>query len=379
MTYVTLRQILLASVACASSVAFAAGPIASLGPAVVTQIADWGGGLQWISPHGNAGAGQIVLGRCDDAGGLMFIETYTIDFSLHAHVQQSFQANCISDSVAADFDGDGNVDVLYTGYDGMGPLPPQLTFGMSNGSFRALVFQPYNRLIYRNWTGQVGTIDADGDGLPDVAMPYDDNVDTGPTRWGVAILSGRTLGDLVDVDFGGANPGRFVGSIDLNGDGTLDLLFTAKAVLHSGSTWTVVDNAQLGLPDMTTGSAILDYDDNGELDLLATHADGSMNLCLTRNGVLCASSSVIPSGFNRAPFSIAYGDLNHDGVKDFFVESKPNMALVISNGAGDFDTTILPFVTYDSQGLALIADVNGDGLNDLVVSNSSTLQVFPGL
>ena len=201
--------------------------------------------------------------------------------------------------------------------------------------------------------GFVTVADVNGDDKPDliVANTYYSNT--------IGVLLGNgdgTFQPVVTYDSGGGYP-TSIGVVDVNGDGKPDLV-----VANQGQCYACAGNGLvavlLGNGDGTFGPAVT-YDSGGGLGV------GSI-------------------GGGPSPGQLAAADLNGDGKPDIVVAScivaglgdcgfsggNGIVGVLVGNGDGTFN----PVVTYDSGGRGAvsvaIADVNGDGKADVLVSNN---------
>lgn len=87
------------------------------------------------------------------------------------------------------------------------------------------------------------------------------------------------------------------------------------------------------------------------------------------------AANVIP---NSSPFCVAIGDFDRDGRQDLAVVSfnSNTVSIRLGNGSGGFTSPTVPEVSVGSKPrLVAIGDFNGDGTQDLAVSNSSSNNV----
>lgn len=135
--------------------------------------------------------------------------------------------------------------------------------------------------------------------------------------------------------------------------------------------------------------AAVDVNGDGKPDLVIANGCGSNSSCNTGsvtvllnngNGTFAPAVSYSSSGFVAS--AVAVSDVNGDGKPDIVVVNNcssgsplagcttdANVAVLLGNGDGTFQTT----TTYDTDGYVgqsvAIADVNGDGKPDLIVVN----------
>jgi hypothetical protein len=237
----------------------------------------------------------------------------------------------------ADVNHDGKPDVVVgDSYGIVGVL-----LGNGDGTFQPVVVYDTGA----NFTKSVAVADVNGDGNPDIivasACVSGVNCDAGVAGV-VSVLFGNGDGTFQPATtFGsGAYNASFVAAADVNGDGKPDL---------------IVSNQCMASSDCGSNSP-------GEISVFLNNGDGTFQTPATYN-----------SGGNFA-YAIAVADVNGDGKPDLVVSnaSSGTVGVLLGNGNGTFQNP----VTYASGGVnpapgpLVIADVNGDGKPDLVVSNS---------
>ena len=129
------------------------------------------------------------------------------------------------------------------------------------------------------------------------------------------------------------------------------------------------------------GIVVGDFDRNGWPDIAqANTTRNTITILLNHDGILTKGSDV---PVDRGPFDISSGDFNGDGITDLAVTTADanSIALLIGQAAGRFATPVR-FALADIQsprGIA-VADVNGDGKADLLVTgyDSNALTVLLG-
>ncbi|MGA3065609.1 MAG: FG-GAP-like repeat-containing protein [Tepidisphaeraceae bacterium] len=209
---------------------------------------------------------------------------------------------------------------------------------------------------------------------------------TDPSQLAVADLSNNGIDDIVVANAGSDTVSVLMG----NGDGT----FQAPRQYSVGpydETGPVVNSL---LPRYRRSIAIADLTGNGIPDIIVTNYDSGDVSVLLGNG----DGTFQPARtFNAVPdaFALAVGDLTNNGIQDLVVASanaSPGTNLLqISVGVllGRGDGTFLPPGTFNITLPAggqypmtsiQLADLNGDGLPDLVVSggSDSEIRIFYG-
>jgi hypothetical protein len=235
----------------------------------------------------------------------------------------------------------------------------------------------------------IAIADVNGDGVPDllVATTVDQGNATNPGVANVILGNKSPAGTFLkgaQYSTTGSDPSS-IAVADLTGTGSLDLVianFSSGSVsvfMHGatpGTYMTAVNVATSGAPNQV---AIADVNADGHLDLVL--ADSSTN----GNAIVVLQDPANPGHF-LAPTSLSTGangvagvaaaDLNGDGELDIVASvsdsSRNNGAVYVFLQSATSPGTFLAPVSYPAgarpQGVR-IADLNGDGLPDIVVAN----------
>ncbi len=178
---------------------------------------------------------------------------------------------------------------------------------------------------------------------------------------------------------------------DLDGDGDLDLVATRPLAstlqyfntgtpnpFNTGASTTVSNAAVTAANDLGRGIAVGDMDGDGDLDIVVATLGGSQsNLLFLNDGDTTPFSSAGLSIGSETDFSmdIAVGDVDLDGDLDVVTATVAGTNKLYRNDgdANPFDS--LPALDIGSASnltyAIALADMNGDGLLDVVVANDS--------
>ncbi len=336
--------------------------------------------------------------------------------------------------VAADFNGDGKIDLAVTQNDPSGPGNIAVLLGKGDGSFGPAAKFPTGPFAFYLTTG-----DFNGDGFPDLAVT---NVpSTGPPGAGtgaVAVLLGKgdgTFAPAVSYPVGPL-PVTIVAA-DFNGDGRVDLaaLDSQTGIVNLvNKVWVLLGKGdgtfQPAISTPTgTGSGYLQYADlnhDGKMDLVVADQSASAVAIMLGNGdgtfqpaaeyVMAAQPvSIAPVPFpngvtalwttdnisgsdfiffvppdgtipnpqlqfiGKGPVSVAAADLNGDRQPDLAIADPEsgNIYVKLATGNGQFGNAIAYPLGSQPSALA-IADLNGDGKPDVIAADSSGLDVLLG-
>jgi hypothetical protein len=175
----------------------------------------------------------------------------------------------------------------------------------------------------------------------------------------------------------GDNP-LYLASADINGDGFPDVV---SASFDDGALSVFFNNVQtpgsfnsplvLSSPGASQ-VAIADMNGDGLPDLIS--ADYNVSLFLQTSPATFASPIALYSGGANW---VAAGDLNDDGIPDVALTDNVGVKLLLHTGAVGTTTYAAPVTVFTATAnadviganLIAIADVNGDGLNDLIITD----------
>jgi hypothetical protein len=170
----------------------------------------------------------------------------------------------------------------------------------------------------------------------------------------------------------------YLASADLTGSHLLDVV---SASYDDGTLTVFFNNAQapgtFGAPVILSSPgasqvAIGDMNGDGLQDLVS--ADFNVSLFLqTSAGTFASPVSLYSGGANW----VAVGDLNGDGIPDVALTDSVGVKVLLHTGAAGSVTYAAPVAVFTQSvnpgitgaNLIAIADVNGDGLNDLVITD----------
>jgi glycosylphosphatidylinositol phospholipase D len=178
--------------------------------------------------------------------------------------------------------------------------------------------------------------------------------------------------ELVSTISGGADDYHFgtalCGLGDVNGDGIPDLGVGSH---RRGQTPTVAGRGYLILGGARFGGA-------GAQESVAGHAS-------TTDGIVRMGDMISSDTFGTDCEGM--GDVNHDGYADFAIAAPGGLRVYMFLGRSDFDArpsmsppdvVHLSNAAWTQPGELSSADVDGDGLPDLIVGDTNAVYVLPG-
>jgi hypothetical protein len=303
--------------------------------------------------------------------------------------------NAISNVVLADLGKSGLKDIVVGGDFGASVL-----LNLGKGYFEDGI-----------WTGVTGgttcgaTADFNGDGKPDLAVntPSGISILLGTGKYLVPFTAGTSIalaggGNATVVAYLGKGNGTFTLAsttptpanvqpslviADFNGDGKLDFVTTGNLLaLGNGDGTFQAPTALMANPPtgLFSGIAVGDINNDGWPDLALVNESYQDDLTVLLNnqrGGFAATSTSNGGSLDQ----VILADLNGDGNLDLLVGSfgESSLEIYLGNGAGTFTSlTTLQGLLEAESGIGSVADVNGDGIPDILLSGLTSIGVFLG-
>jgi hypothetical protein len=278
----------------------------------------------------------------------------------------------------ADLNGDGHPDLVVANQYGIGQnsLVGSIGVFMGNGDG---TFQPevnYSSGGSDYYAARAVIADVNGDGKPDVLVANEGFAGEAAT---VGVLLGNGDGTFQNVvTYAVMNPSTLAVA-DLNGDGKPDLVVgsccnqTVSVLLGNGDGTFQSPVVYPSVGYLITDIAVADLTGNGKPDLLVA---GGTGIGVYRgNGDGTFQPFVLFSFDEFGPNSMIARDINGDGKVDLIIggTNAPGLLVLIGNGDGTFQSP----VAYSSGGSSnyvpkiILGDVNDDGKPDLLVSTAT--------
>jgi hypothetical protein len=273
-----------------------------------------------------------------------------------------------------DFNGDGVPDLAVANQEGFGSASGSVSvlIGKGDGTFRPEV----EYLPISGHTESVAVGDFNGDGKLDIAVVQQEGNDNSLTGR-LTLLLGNGDGTFREgKTYVTGNSGSTVAVGDLNGDGKLDLVVTSSVgtlvFLGDGDgTFKTSGVFYSGKESVL----LVDLNHDGKLDLAATNEiAGTISISLGNGDGTFGPSTDYSAGYGT--ISIATGDFNQDGNADLVVADASSadtgtggttVEVFLGNGDGSFKAPVSYTVGAEPTSVA-VGDFNKDGKLDLIVA-----------
>ena len=297
---------------------------------IAENIPDIGQYANWIVPDIPSDKCKIMISDADGNPSTISSGLFTIDNSIFTEQALISLMHVYQGSVAwGDYNNDGNIDILLTGYS------PDYDSPVSK--------------IYEN----------NGDGtFSETSIPLV-KVSGGSVAWG-----------------------------DYDNNGYLDILMTGSCPEIGSDVSKIYKNngdetfSEISIPLVNvSGSSVTwgDYDNDGYLDILLTginHGSNSPVSKIYKNNKDGTFSETSISLVNVWEGSVAWGDYNNDGYLDILLTGLSTEIGSVSkiyknNGDGTFSQTSIPLANVD-EGSAAWGDYNNDGYPDILLTGVCT-------
>ncbi|MFZ4523968.1 MAG: FG-GAP-like repeat-containing protein [Chlorobium sp.] len=330
---------------------------------------------------GNSATGvqaTVAVTPVQDTPVISFERAATLSFANKVDYIVGYSSN---ELFTLDLNGDGKADIVLRDAAGISVL---LNHG--DGTFAPPTYSAIN-----GSPASVTTADLNGDGKDDIVMSYINNDRPGGS---VAVLMSKgdgTFATKKEYSTGYYTYPTAVTTTDVNGDGTTDLVVTGTDYFNNMGQISVLLNKGDG-----TFAPRADYAIDGSLRSVITvdlHGDGKIDLIVTTNNydyynntsrfsVLLNKGDGIFSqktdyAINGSLNAVTTVDLNGDGKADIIVTSSNNnnynnpnkFSVFLNNGDGSFASN----TDYAVDGsLNTVTDLNGDGRADIIITSGSS-------
>jgi hypothetical protein len=288
--------------------------------------------------------------------------------------------------VTADVTGDGRPDAIVPAQVTTTPTETAdlLVYPQSpSGALADPVVLPTDQGRSRNIDSElpVATGDLNHDGRPDVVVGTGEGLDLyTDTSTGLSQPTFVTL----------PGPATFVAVADLNADGRPDIVSETAPVTVNGQSFVggvyqSLQNASGGFAttqiasDVFQSVAVGDVNGDGRPDVVGYLSQLQSN---NNPGYLVVLRNGGNAGWTRVPYSsplgplmgLAVGDINGDGTGDVVATgggNAPDAYLAVWSGSSSGLTGPAQTATRDTPYPVILADLNGDGLPDVVTTNDS--------
>ena len=177
--------------------------------------------------------------------------------------------------------------------------------------------------------------------------------------------------------------GRPILSTDFNADGNLDVLcgnsgYNGSQILLGNGNGVFTPQSSFTPQPYQGSPRVIDFENDGDIDAFGTYFHPSINFYPMINETIGGSSTISfqntgTSNFTSDVRGSAVGDLDGDGLTDIIVSNSASLLIRPNNGSGYDDTVTLSSVQGDDIALA---DFDGDGLEDIITDTTSGVVVF---
>ncbi|MCB0353895.1 MAG: VCBS repeat-containing protein [Bdellovibrionales bacterium] len=287
----------------------------------------------------------------------------------------------VRDIASADINGDGHADIVEVGDQSIG-LGRQITVRLGNGdgtfqegvSMSSIMSDIYDvHLEDINGDGQLDLITAGK--RPAVGAGLVVQLGNGDGTFSDATLITNSLGNIRNLSFG-----------DVNGDGILDILANGTRLDNAGAASGVyLGNGSGSFQEfvtylysgtLSTDGHLYDLNNDGYLDLISTSDNGASYISVQLgDGHGSFGTQTTYSAHGTVTNALAIADLNGDGVFDLVAAGASgggSLQVRFGDGNGGFGSAAQYSFSGNTLYSVQIADLNGDGILDLVAGGQNS-------
>src|SRR5215213_2906059 len=340
-------------------------------PTTVTN-ADFNGDGKMDLAAQNAGSNtvSVLLGNGD--GSFPAKQDFGVGFVPTSVTSADFNDDTFADLAVAN-QNSNNVSVLLGKGDGTFQTKQDFTVGTNPSSVISAEFNGDGKtdLAVANYSSNtVSVLLGNGDGTFQTAQPY--SVSVGGTPGPNQIITDDFDGDG-DVDLATANVGSNTEIANFHG---------GVAVLLGNGDGTFQNASRVVRVYLPYSLASADFDDDGDSDLVATSYGLTGGCCIygevtvalgNGDGTFGAGQSFRVGSGHTGPSAVASADLDTEGHEDLVVSNSAtdDVSVMLGNGDGTFGAA-QNFPAGDLPAFVISPDLDADGIADLAVANQDS-------
>ncbi len=230
------------------------------------------------------------------------------------------------DSRYADFNGDLRADLFSNTLSPATETASRALLHVNQGTGNFAADTGVTGLGIGGYGGTLLAADFDNDGDVDLLAPYDTGQGDGAQNWLLSNNGGAVFTDTAAAAGLATNPAgaayvpRGGQAADFNEDGRVDLLFGSRLLVNNGNGTFTDGSAAAGLPVRADqGLKLFDVDLDGDLDLV--HHDGAVTRLYRNAAGVFDGGTIVDEDTTQATFGFGLNvcDVNSDGFEDVLV------------------------------------------------------------